>query len=50
MLWLIGLLLFGASAEPVSPPGEPLWTANLAQEYGFQRFDREVNKNWLAQQ
>jgi hypothetical protein len=50
MLWLIGLLLFGASAEPVSPPGEPLWTANLAQEYGFQRFDREINKNWLAQQ
>jgi hypothetical protein len=32
------------------PAAQPLWTANLAQEYGFQKFDREINKNWLAHQ
>ncbi len=50
MPWLIGLLFFGLSAEPAPLPGQPLWTANLAKQYGFQRFDREINKNWLAYQ
>ncbi|HXB22590.1 MAG TPA: hypothetical protein VNV88_14485, partial [Candidatus Solibacter sp.] len=30
--------------------GEPLWTANLYKDYGFQRFDREIRANWLGNQ
>jgi hypothetical protein len=50
MAWLIGLLVFGLGGGPDSPSAQQLWAANLTTQYGFQKFDREINRNWLAQQ
>src|ERR1700724_1058949 len=50
MEWFIGLLLFGLSRAPGPTPDHLLWAANLSTQYGFQRFDREINKNWLVHQ
>lgn len=53
MHWLIGLLLFGfagGSAEAPRLSDKARWTANLTEDFGFERFDREINKNWLPYQ
>ncbi|HXB21478.1 MAG TPA: hypothetical protein VNV88_08855, partial [Candidatus Solibacter sp.] len=54
MMWLIALLIFGlgpgSGGNSGSLSGEPLWTANLYKDYGFQRFDREIRANWLGNQ
>ena len=53
MHWLVGILLFalaGSSTEAPSLSDKPLWTANLTEDFGFERFDREINKNWLPYQ
>ncbi len=52
MHWLVGILLLGLAggAQAPNPPDKALWTANLTEDFGFERFDREVNKNWLPYQ
>ena len=54
MMWLVALLNFGSgsgsSANAGSPSVEPLWTANLSEDYGFQRFDRDIRTNWVGNQ
>lgn len=54
MMWLIALLVFGLGPGPGanagSPSGEPLWTANPHEDYGFQRFDRDIHMNWVGNQ